>query len=861
MTVELGHLALILAFVVAVVQMVVPMVGAARGWSDWMRLAVPAATVQFIMTFAAFAVLMHAFAVSDFSVRLVALNSNSAQPLIYRIAGTWGNHEGSMLLWMLILTLFGAMVAWWGGNLPPSLRARVLSVQATIAVAFFGFILLTSNPFIRLANPPIDGNDLNPLLQDPGLAFHPPFLYLGYVGLSMAYSFAIAALIEGRVDAAWARWVRPWTLLAWVFLTIGIAMGSVWSYYELGWGGWWAWDPVENVSFMPWLISAALLHSAIVVEKRGTLKSWTILLAILAFSFSLIGAFIVRSGILTSVHTFADDPERGVYLLWILGAFIGGSLMLYAWRAPVLRSDSAFALVSRESGLVLNNLLLVVATLVVFFGTMWPLLAEVLTGRKVSVGPPFFNLAFTPFMVALAVDPAALRHAALEARQPRPRDAAALGRPGALGGARGAGLGAADRRAAMLAPVGAALAAWLVLGAAAEIASRVRLRPRAPRREPPPRAQPAARRLGQGARPRRPRHLDLRHRRDHRLVGRGHPRSSTQATASRSRGYELRFDGVAATRGPNYGAQTGTVTAFRDGREIGTLHPEKRALRRAGAWRPPRPPSTAASTRDLYVALGDRRQGDGWALRTYVKPFANWIWARRADHGRRRHRQPDRPPLPRRRPRPPRRSRRGGSGGVGRCAAACSRSSLCLAPLAAHAVQPDEVLADPALEARARGITKELRCVVCQSESIDESEADIARDLRLLVRERLLAGDTDDEVRAFVVARYGEFVLFRPPIELAQRPALARRPRAPRRRRRPRLRLRPSSLPRPPPTRPPLTPDEEARLRAAAPAADPRVPVRLPPAAIVPPSGTGATAMAYETIALCARRATSPRSP
>ncbi|WP_297973373.1 heme lyase CcmF/NrfE family subunit, partial [uncultured Amaricoccus sp.] len=352
MIVELGHLALILAFLVAVAQATVPMIGAARGWSDWMRLAVPAALVQFALTLAAFAALMWSFGVSDFSVRLVALNSNSAQPMVYKLAGTWGNHEGSMLLWMLILTLFGAMVAIWGGNLPPVLKARVLAVQATIAVAFFGFILLTSNPFLRLPVPPIDGNDLNPLLQDPGLAFHPPFLYLGYVGLSMAYSFAIAALIEGRIDAAWARWVRPWTLLAWVFLTIGIAFGSIWAYYELGWGGWWFWDPVENVSFMPWLISAALLHSAIVVEKRDTLKSWTILLAILAFSFSLVGAFVVRSGVITSVHAFANDPERGIYLLWLLAAFIGGSLMLYAWRAPVLRSDAVFAMVSRESGLV-----------------------------------------------------------------------------------------------------------------------------------------------------------------------------------------------------------------------------------------------------------------------------------------------------------------------------------------------------------------------------------------------------------------------------------------------------------------------------------------------------------------------------
>ena len=623
MTVELGHLALILAFLVAIVQMVVPMVGAARGWTDWMRLAVPAATVQFLLTLAAFAVLMHAFAVSDFSVRLVALNSNSAQPLIYRMAGTWGNHEGSMLLWMLILTLFGAMVAWWGGNLPPALRARVLSVQATIAVAFFGFILLTSNPFWRLAAPPIDGDDLNPLLQDPGLAFHPPFLYLGYVGLSMAYSFAIAALIEGRVDAAWARWVRPWTLLAWVFLTVGIAMGSVWSYYELGWGGWWAWDPVENVSFMPWLISAALLHSAIVVEKRGTLKSWTILLAILAFSFSLIGAFIVRSGIITSVHAFADDPERGVYLLWILAAFIGGSLTLYAWRAPMLRSDSVFGLVSRESGLVVNNLLLVVATFVVFFGTMWPLLAEVLTGRKVSVGPPFFNLAFTPFMVALAVI------LPLFAALPWKRGSLARGMrplrgPLALSVALGALAWSLQTGGAMLAPVGAALAAWLVLGAAADLAGRVRLGEAGAaealrRARNLPRADwgKALAHAGFGVTVFGIAAITAWSLEDIRLV---HPGERFTVGA-----YELRFDGIRHRRGPNYAADTATITAFRDGREITTLHPEKRvydvqgmATTEAGIDR--------TALRDLYVSLGDP-QGDGWALRTYVKSFANWIWA------------------------------------------------------------------------------------------------------------------------------------------------------------------------------------------------------------------------------------------
>lgn len=311
MIAELGHFAVITAFLLAILQASAPLVGAQKGWIDWMRIASPVALLQFAALALAFAALTYSFVISDFSVRVVASNSNSQIPLLYKLAGVWGNHEGSMLLWVLILALFGAMVAAFGGNLPPGLKARALAVQGMIGAAFLGFILFTSNPFWRLFPAPLDGQDLNPLLQDPGLAFHPPFLYLGYVGLSMSYSFAIAALIEGRVDAAWARWVRPWTLLAWISLTIGIALGSWWAYYELGWGGWWFWDPVENASFMPWLIAAALLHSAIVVEKRATLKSWTILLSIFAFSLSLIGTFIVRSGVITSVHAFASDPTRG----------------------------------------------------------------------------------------------------------------------------------------------------------------------------------------------------------------------------------------------------------------------------------------------------------------------------------------------------------------------------------------------------------------------------------------------------------------------------------------------------------------------------------------------------------------------
>ena len=623
MVAELGHLALILAFCVAIVQMIVPMIGASRGWTDWMRLAVPAASVQFALTMIAFLALTWAFVTSDFSVRLVAANSHSAKPMLYKISGVWGNHEGSMLLWVLILTLFGAMVAWWGSNLPPSLKARVLSVQSSIAVAFFAFIIFTSNPFWRIGVPPIDGNDLNPLLQDPGLAFHPPFLYLGYVGLSMAYSFAIAALIEGKVDAAWARWVRPWTLVAWVFLTIGIALGSFWAYYELGWGGWWFWDPVENVSFMPWLLAAALLHSAIVVEKRDTLKTWTILLAILAFSFSLIGAFVVRSGIITSVHAFATDPERGVFLLWILGAFIGGSLTLFAWRAPVLRSNSVFAPVSRESGLVANNLLLVVATLVVFFGTMWPLMAEVLTGRKVSVGAPFFDLAFTPFMVALAVilPPCAMlpwkRGDMRKAMQP-------LWGVLALSVALGALVWAMQTGGSMLAPVGIALACWLILGAFADIAQRVKLG-RSGWREPLRRARNLPRsdwgktvaHAGLGVMFFGIAAITAWETEDIRVMREG----DTMIAGN----YTMRFEGVETIPGPNYTSETATLTLIRDGEIIDTIHPEKRVYPVQAM------PTTEASidrgwTRDVYVALGDAQEGGGWAVRTYVKPFANWIW-------------------------------------------------------------------------------------------------------------------------------------------------------------------------------------------------------------------------------------------
>src|SRR5215510_4380960 len=402
MIIELGHFALILALTVALLQMVLPAWGARVGDTRLMGVAPPAALAQLTLLTFSFLSRTHAFLTSDFSVEAVWANSHTANALIYKFSGVWGTHEGSMLLWVLILALFGAAVALFGGNLPDTLRANVLAVQAAIAVCFLVFIVFASSPFARIP-PQAQGRGLNPILQDPALAFHPPFLYGGYVGLSMAFSFAIAALIEGRTDAAWARWVRPWTLAAWMLLTLGIAMGSWWAYYELGWGGWWFWDPVENASFMPWLAATALLHSALVMEKRNALKIWTILLAILAFSLSLIGTFLVRSGVLTSVHTFASDPSRGFFILLILVLFIGGALTLFAVRAPLLKQGGLFAPISREGALVLNNLFLVAACGAVFFGTLYPLALEALTDKKISVGAPFFNLTFGPLFVPLLI--------------------------------------------------------------------------------------------------------------------------------------------------------------------------------------------------------------------------------------------------------------------------------------------------------------------------------------------------------------------------------------------------------------------------------------------------------------------------
>ena len=622
MFVELGHFTLILALLVAVVQTVMPLVGAHKGWRGWMAIAEPAATVQFILLGFSFAALTYAFVTSDFSVRLVTLNSHTAKPMLYKVTGVWGNHEGSLLLWCVILAFFGALAAWFGTNLPDRLRARVLGVQASVGVAFLLFLILTSNPFLRLETPPLNGQDLNPLLQDPGLAFHPPFLYVGYVGLSMSFSFAVAALIEGRVDAAWGRWVRPWTLLAWLNLTIGIALGSWWAYYELGWGGFWFWDPVENASFMPWLIAAALLHSAIVVEKREALKSWTILLAILAFGFSLIGAFIVRSGVLTSVHAFANDPERGVYLLIITAIFMGGALTLYAARAAQMQAKGVFGLMSRESALVANNVLLAVATFVVFLGTIWPLVAELIWDRKLSVGPPFFDAAFTPFMIALAV--------ILPIGSMLPWKRAKLGKTMrylwlvvVLAFVVAAITWVVQTDRSLIAPIGAALGAWLIIGAAADVWQRtgrsgifdkvgraIRL-PRADLGRATAHAGLGITFIGIAL-------LTAWQVEDIRVAQPGE-----RFTVG---SYDVTLVDVRQVQGPNYISTMAEMQIDRDGSFVARLFPEKRIYPVANM------PTTEAAIdngvfRDLYVVIGDPQGGGAWSVRTFIKPFANWIWA------------------------------------------------------------------------------------------------------------------------------------------------------------------------------------------------------------------------------------------
>jgi cytochrome c-type biogenesis protein CcmF len=611
---ELGHFALILALAVALVQGTLPFVGAARGDIRLMALGRSAALTQALLIVLAFAALTQAYVTSDFSVANVVANSHSAKPLLYKISGVWGNHEGSMLLWSLILALFGAAVAVFGNNLPDSLRARVLGVQALIGLGFLAFILFTSNPFERLSPAPPDGNGLNPLLQDPGLAFHPPLLYLGYVGFSVTYAFAIAALLEGRVDAAWARWVRPWTLAAWCFLTCGIALGSWWAYYILGWGGFWFWDPVENASLMPWLAGTALLHSAIVVEKRDALKSWTVLLAVLAFSLSLLGTFLVRSGVLTSVHAFAQDPARGIFILGFLLLVTGGGLALYAWQAPKLAGGGLFQPLSREGALILNNLLLCTLAATVLLGTLYPLFLDLLTGSKVSVGPPFFNATFVPIcaplFAALCVGPyLAWKRAEIAPALVRLRAAFAISVIAAI-------LAAAlvDHRAT-LAAIAFGFGVWLILGSLSEFIgrarrSRLRTMPRAAIGMTISHAALGVVVLGAVATAAWNAELI---------------RTMKPGDTAEFAGFGVRLEQVVPAPGPNYVAERATITLTKDGRPYTTLTPERRLF----TVQQRQISETSIHTnllRDIYATLGEGDADKGWTIRLYWNPLAPWIW-------------------------------------------------------------------------------------------------------------------------------------------------------------------------------------------------------------------------------------------
>ena len=623
MIAESGHYALVLALGLALIQSIVPLVGAR--WRDpaLMNVARSTALAQLGFVAASFAALVTLHVTSDFSVANVFENSHSLKPLIYKITGVWGNHEGSMLLWVSILALFGALVAAFGNNLPLTLRARVLAVQAWVAGAFYLFILTTSNPFLRLPDPPIEGRDLNPVLQDIGLAVHPPMLYLGYVGFSISFSFAIAALLEGRIDAAWARWVRPWTLMAWIFLTLGIAMGSYWAYYELGWGGWWFWDPVENASLMPWLAGTALLHSALVMEKRDALKVWTILLSILTFSLSLLGTFLVRSGVLTSVHAFASDPTRGVFILLILCVFIGGSLTLFAGRASALKQGGLFAPISREGALVLNNLFLTTACATVFIGTLYPLALEVLTGDKISVGAPFFNLTFAPLfiplMVAVPFGPmlAWKRGDLLGAMQRLlvAGIAALLAIAVAWAWARGG---------SALAPLAIGLAVFVIAGALSDLAERVGLFRL-------PLASSASRAMGL---PRSVWGTAFAHAGigvaligivcettwNSEYIGTMKPGDAISVA-----GYQMTLEGLIQQQGPNYRELVAPFTVRLDGERLAVMTPSKRTFTTRGMSTTEAALLTRGASQ-LYISLGDPTADGGITARIYHKPLVLLIW-------------------------------------------------------------------------------------------------------------------------------------------------------------------------------------------------------------------------------------------
>ena len=613
---EIGHFSLIVALFVALVQTIMPVVGAYRGIPELMAMGKPAARAQFLFIVVAFAMLTLAFIENDFTVAYVARNSNSALPIEYRISAVWGAHEGSLLLWVLMLAAWGFAVTIFSKSLPEHFLARVMGVMGFISVGFILFILMTSNPFDRLIPGAADGRDLNPLLQDPGLIIHPPMLYMGYVGFSVAFSFAIAALLGGHLDATWARWSRPWTTVAWLFLTIGIMLGSWWAYYELGWGGWWFWDPVENASLMPWLAGTALIHSLAVTEKRGAFKSWTVLLAILAFSLSLLGTFLVRSGVLVSVHAFASDPERGVFILGFLVVVIGTSLGLYAWRAPSVHGGGRFEWFSREMLLLANNVLLMAALGAVLMGTMAPVVLDALNLGKISVGPPYFDVVFVPVMLPLVVLMGIGPLVSWRSGNARPLlkklrfvfvvslivgitlPLVALG------------------KTTLMVTASVAIAMWAILSSAQYLRERLR-------------RSSGSRGLSVGVYGMVIAHAGVGvfvigvalssafsvERDIHMRVG----------DAVQINSFVFRLDEVKPVRGPNYHSDMARVTITRDGKQVTVLAPEKRT------YLVQTMPMTEASVdttlfRDLYVALAEQRDADGWALRVYHRPFQAWIW-------------------------------------------------------------------------------------------------------------------------------------------------------------------------------------------------------------------------------------------
>ncbi|MDP4302176.1 heme lyase CcmF/NrfE family subunit [Leptothrix discophora] len=622
---ELGHILLWIALGVSLVLGTVPLAGAQKNRADWMALARPATNLLFVLVLGAFVCLGVGFVTHDFSIIYVASNSNSALPLPYRIAGIWGGHEGSLLLWMLMLAGWMLAVARFSRDLPMPVLARILAVMGLVSVGFLAFTLLTSNPFDRLWPPAPDGRDLNPLLQDPGMVIHPPMLYMGYVGFAVAFAFAIAALIGGNLDAQWARWTRPWTTVAWMFLTIGIALGSWWAYYELGWGGWWFWDPVENASFMPWLVGTALIHSLAVTEKRGSFKNWTVLLAIIAFSLSLVGTFLVRSGVLSSVHAFATDPARGLFILGFLVIVIGASLTLYAWRAPSVGLGARFGLLSRETLLLGNNVMLVVAMAAVLLGTLYPLLLDALNLGKISVGPPYFDTVFVPLMIPviflMGVGPMTRwKQAELPDLARRLRWAAVVALLGGLGSGWWAG------RIGLMSSIGLALAWWVAASVATDLWEKIR---------PLPGVATMGQRLRQVQRATvgmMVAHLGVaafifgvtmvRTYEVERDVKMNLGDTTTVA------GYTFTFLGVREVPGPNYTAVQGQIKVTHEGSDekLTEMYPEKRV------YRVQRNPMTEAAieaglARDLYVSLGEPvDNNDAWIVRIYVKPFVDWIW-------------------------------------------------------------------------------------------------------------------------------------------------------------------------------------------------------------------------------------------